>query len=156
MGFDLFAWLAGASPWWWVAFGAALGALEMATFTYVMLWIGLAAVLTGGALWLVPGMGGGTQLIVFAVLSVVATVAGRLGVRRFGGERENGLNRRSAGMIGRPARAVDAFEDGAGAVEIDGVRWPARLASGEAAAGAALVVTGAEGTLLLVAPRTAG
>lgn len=152
MGFDLFGWLDGASPWWWIALGVALGAAEMATFTYVLLWLGLAALMTGGALWAFPGMGGGAQLLVFALSAGLATVAGRyaLAARR---PAESGLNRRTDGLVGRTAKALGAFEEGEGAVEIDGVRWPARLVRGEAPEGAPLVVTATEGTRLLVAPR---
>lgn len=150
---DVFGWLDGASPWWWLALGVAVGAAEMLTFSYVLIWPALAALLTGLALWLFPGMGGGAQLTLFAALSILVTVAGRFWMRRRGAEPESGLNRRSEQMAGRPARALADFESGEGAVEVDGVRWPARLVSGEARAGAALMVERAADGVLLVRPR---
>ena len=51
MQVDLFAFLDGASPWWWVAFAAALGAVEMLTFTYFVLWLALDPLGNNG-LWL--------------------------------------------------------------------------------------------------------
>ena len=44
---DLFACLDGASPWWWIALALGLGAIEIVTFTYFMLWLGLAAFTVG-------------------------------------------------------------------------------------------------------------
>ena len=150
---DALAWLSGASPWWWLALGVALGAAEMLTFSYVLIWPALAALLTGLALWLAPGMGGGAQLALFAALAILSAVAGRFWMRRRGVEPESALNRRSEQMKGRAARAVTDFDGGEGAVEVDGVRWPARLASGEAKMGAALVVERAADGVLIVSPR---
>lgn len=151
---DLFGWLTGASPWWWVALGVALGAAEMLTFSYVLLWPALGAFGVALALWLLPGMGGGAQIAIFAGFSVVSAFAGRAWLRRRGdGEPVTSLNRRSEQMAGRAARAMADFENGEGAVEVDGVRWPARLASGEAKVGAALVVERAADGVLIVRPR---
>lgn len=154
MAFDPFLFLSGASPWWWIAFGVALGVVEMLTFTYFLIWVALAALATGLGLWLAPGLPGGGQLALFAVLSVALTVAGRYWLRRRGAQAgDSGLNRRSAQLVGRNGRAVEDFDGVDGAVEIDGVRWPARLSTGEAKTGAWLTVTAAEGTLLICAPR---
>lgn len=151
---DLFDLLQGASPWWWVALAVAIGVLEMLTFSYYLIWLALAALTTGAALWIAPGMGGGAQLLLFAALSIGFTVAGRFALARTRGRAETpGLNRRSDRMIGRAGKAIGGFEHGEGAVEIDGVRWSARLGSGQAADGASLVVTGAAGMVLICAPR---
>lgn len=156
MSFDPFLWLSGASPWWWIALGVAIGVVEMLTFTYYLIWVSLAALATGLALWLAPGLPGGGQLALFAVLSVALTVAGRYWLRRRGAQEvDSGLNRRSTQLVGRTGRAAADFDGVDGAVEIDGVRWSARLTGGEAKAGARLTVTAAEGALLICAPAAA-
>ena len=159
LSFDLFAFLDGASPWWWIALAFGLGAIEVVTFTYFMLWLGLAAFTVGIGLAIFPTMPGTSQLLTFALLSVLYTVIGWLVVRRHQPkDGDPGLNRRSAAMVGRQAVVTQAFSAGVGWVEIDGVRWRARLADPGAdgaeppEAGATLSITDAEGMTLIVAP----
>ena len=106
-----------------------------------------------------PAMPGTSQLLTFALLSVLYTVIGWLLVRRFQPKDGlPGLNRRSAAVVGRQAVVTQAFSAGVGWVEIDGVRWRARLADPGAdgaeppEAGATLSITDAEGMTLIVAP----
>lgn len=155
--FDLLAWLDGASAWWWIAFAVALGAAEMATFTYVLLWLALAALGPGLALFVAPGLSGMAQLTIFAGLSMTFLVGGRLWFKRHPPAPAEGpaLNRRAEQLVGRNARAFAAFENGEGVVLVDDVRWRARLEAGAAEVGAdqSLTVVGAEGMTLICAPR---
>ena len=82
MELDLFAFLDGASPWWWIALALALGAIEMVTFTYFMLWLGLAAFTVGIGLALIPEAEGSTQILAFALLAMFYTAIGWGYVRR--------------------------------------------------------------------------
>jgi len=161
--FDLFAFLDGASPWWWITLALGLGAIEILTFTYFMLWLGLAAMTVGIGLAMFPSMPGTTQLMTFALLSLLYTVIGWYLVSRHQPkDGQPGLNRRAAAVVGRQAVVTGAFSAGVGWVEIDGVRWRARLAEpdeGGAAtgaeppeAGATLSVTDADRMTLIVAP----
>lgn len=149
---DPFALLDGASPWWWVAVGVGLTAAEIVTFSFFLLWPGLAALTVGLLLFAFPDLSGVAQIIIFAVAAIGFTVAGRFLVHRLGAGRTDAphLNRRTTRLVGRVAVVVEPFEDGFGAVEVDGVRWPAHLV-GDADAGAARFrVTGAEGMTLQV------
>lgn len=156
--FDLFAFLDGASPWWWIALALGLGAIEIVTFTYFMLWLGLAAFTVGIGLAMFPAMAGTSQLLTFALLSVLYTVIGWVLVRRRQPkDGQPGLNRRSAAVVGRQAVVTGAFSAGVGWVEVDGVRWRARLADGADGAeppeaGATMSITDADGMTLIVAP----
>ncbi len=153
--FDLFAFLDGASPWWWIALALGLGAIEIVTFTYFMLWLGLAAFTVGIGLAMFPAMPGTSQLLTFALLSVLYTVIGWVLVRRRQPkDGQPGLNRRSAAMVGRQAVVTEAFSAGIGWVEVDGVRWRARLADGAEPpeAGATISIESADGMTLIVAP----
>jgi membrane protein implicated in regulation of membrane protease activity len=155
MKFDLFAFLDGASPWWWIALALGLGAIEMVTFTYFMLWLGLAAFTVGVGLAIFPATLGSTQFLSFALLSVLYTGIGWAYVRRLQPKDEHpGLNRRSAAVIGRQAVVTEAFSAGIGWIEVDGVRWRARLADGAKTpeTGATMSVASADGMTLIVEP----
>lgn len=152
----IFDFVAGASPWWWVAFGLALMALEMATFSYFLIWPGLAALVMGAVLWIAPGMGGEAQLAIWAVLAVGFTAIGRAVVanRKPEPSDQPDLNKRSDQLLGRRGVALDDFAGGEGVVEIDGVRWSARTAAGAIAKGAPVRVTEADDLTLTVTSAT--
>ena len=155
MSFDLFAFLDGASPWWWIALALGLGAIEMVTFTYFMLWLGLAAFTVGIGMVMFPSMPGTSQVLTFALLSILYTGIGWAYVRRLQPKDVHpGLNRRSAAMVGRQAVVTDAFSAGVGWVEVDGVRWRARMIDGTQSpeTGATLSITSADGMTLIVEP----
>lgn len=151
--FDLFSFLDGASPWWWVALAIAIGAVEMLTFTYFLIWLSLAALAVGGISAVIPMTGQG-QIIAFAVLSILFTVAGRFYLRRTRQKPSDSpkLNRRSDKLIGREGKALDDFDRNEGVVLVDDVRWRARLAIGEARKGDAVVVIDADGMQLICEP----
>jgi membrane protein implicated in regulation of membrane protease activity len=155
MSFDLFAFLDGASPWWWIALALGLGAIEIVTFTYFMLWLGLAAFTVGIGLAMFPAMPGTSQVLTFALLSILYTGIGWAYVRRLQPKDVHpGLNRRSAAVVGRQAVVTEPFSAGIGWVEVDGVRWRARLLDGTQTpeAGATLSITSADGMTLIVEP----
>jgi membrane protein implicated in regulation of membrane protease activity len=158
---DLFAFLDGASPWWWIALALGFGVVEMLTFTYFMLWLGLAAFTVGIGLAMFPSMSGTSQIVAFALLSVLYTAIGWGYVRRLQPKDSHpGLNRRSEAMVGRQAVVTEAFSAGVGWVEVDGVRWRARLAAPVGGdrqppeAGATMSIASADGmTLVVESPR---
>lgn len=148
----MFDTLVGISPWWWVAFGIALGALEMATMSFFLIWPALAALAMALALLLWPGLSGEAQIAVFAVLAIGLTFLGRGLLCRFGTSEDaaGGLNDRSSQMIGRHGE-VAGFSGPEGHVIIDGVRWAARWQDGETAdPGDRVEVTRADGMVLIV------
>lgn len=155
MYLDLFAFLDGASPWWWIALALALGAVDMMLLTYYVLWLGLASLSVGLILFAFPALPGTGQVLSFGLLSILYTASGWVWLRRRQARDEHpALNRRSAAMIGRQAIVTGEFAAGVGWVEVDGVRWRARLADGATAApaGTAMAITDAEGMTLVVAP----
>jgi len=149
---SFFVFLDGISPWWWVAFGVGLGALEMATMSFFLIWPAIAAVLGAVLLWLLPGLSGELQIVIFAVLSVVLTFAGRSLIHKYGdgGEQNHSLNSRSALMVGRQAEVIN-FTGPEGNVTIDGIRWHAVWPKGQsAAAGSMVEIARADGMTLFV------
>lgn len=145
--------LAGAS---WIVGGLVVAALEMLAPGVFLLWIGMGA-LVAGVVTEMAGLFGGRlgwpgQVGVFVVATVglVGAAAWRLRGRARTG---NGVNTPAGGLVGQTCRAV-AFRDGEGRVALGDGTWAARVA-GEAQPepGDALLVTGLEGTTLLVARR---
>ncbi|PIP97569.1 MAG: hypothetical protein COW75_05210 [Rhodobacterales bacterium CG18_big_fil_WC_8_21_14_2_50_71_9] len=147
----MFAFLTGAAPWWWIIAGLALGAVEMLTFSYILIWPGLAAVAVGLWLFAQPGLSGGGQVALFALLSLAFAVAGRAWVmrRKPPPPEAAGLNRRAARLVGRRARVAEALGGDLCEVEIEGERWRARGA-GPLTPGDERGVRGADGMTLLL------
>ncbi|NOX73459.1 MAG: NfeD family protein [Alphaproteobacteria bacterium] len=149
---DIFPFLENISPWWWVAFGIGLGALEMATMSFFLIWPGLAALGVALLLGMAPALSGNAQITVFAIGSIALTFAGRSLLHRYGdGDGADGkLNSRANLMIGRHAKVLD-FAGPEGNVTIDGIRWRARWPAGVTTkSGETVKVTGAEGMTLLI------
>jgi len=155
MAIDFFAFLDGASPWWWITLALGLGAIEMITFTYFMLWLGLSAFTVGIGLWMFPSMSGTSQLLTFALLSILYIAIGWTYLRvRQPVDAHPGLNKRSGAIVGRQGVVTEAFAAGVGWIEVDSVRWRARLAEDTTApaAGATVKVVAAEGMTVVVSP----
>jgi membrane protein implicated in regulation of membrane protease activity len=120
-------------PWWgWIVAGAALLAVELVVpFDFWLIFIGLAALLTGFALYLAPGLSDTAQWALFGVLAVVSLVFFRRLVRRRFVERR-GESRIDDALVGEAGAALEPLGPGAfGRVELRGSTWKARNA-GEA------------------------
>ena len=130
--------------WAWVLAGLALMGGELVLPGVFLVWLGIAALLTGStaAAFALPWQ---AQLTVFALLSVAAVVlATRLNRRP-----APVLNRGAHRLIGRSFVLDAGMRDGHGQVRIDDTLW--RVAGPDLPAGTRVRVTGAEGTVLRVA-----
>lgn len=137
-------------PTAWLSIGIVLCIAEMIVPGVFLMWLGIAALLTGLVVFILP-IPLAAQLLLFAVLSVATVYAGR----RWSGSREIPsddplLNDRLARLVGEPVVVEEAIVGGRGRVRVgDGV-WPATGA--DAAAGTRLTVTGAANGVLTVGP----
>ncbi|HXC55836.1 MAG TPA: NfeD family protein [Rhizomicrobium sp.] len=138
--------------WHWLALGAVLLALEIASTTQYLLWPGIAALFVGGLKALDPALDGRLAVFLFAVIAVVATVVWkRSSWGRADRTTHSNLNQRSAQYVGRVVKAEDDFVNGRGAVRVDDTRWNASVVDGSAPAkGDMLQISGADGTELKV------
>nr|WP_246732850.1 NfeD family protein [Methylobacterium sp. BTF04] len=123
----------------------ALMGAELALPGVFLLWFGLAALVTGLEIAMIP-MPWQAQLVMFAILAVGFVV---LAVRRQKGQ-PNALNRGAHGLIGREVRLDQPIADGLGRLRIDDTLW--RVAGADAPEGARVRITGVAGTVLLVEP----
>ncbi len=132
----------------WISVGLALLVAELAVPGVFLMWIGLAAIGTGGAVAL--GLDGfGLEVACFAVLSA-ASIAIALRLRR---PPERRINLPESGLVGRTVHAL-AFEDREGRVRLGDSDWPARLVHGAAPPerDARLRVVAVSGVVLVVQP----
>ena len=140
------------TPWWWVALAFLLGALEMVSGTFVLIWLALAALCMAGFQAVGVEMSFAMQTGVFAFLSIVLTFGGRFLLDRFGdgAPESDQLNQRSQHFVGRNGKVLE-YNNGEGAIEIDGMRWRARWEDGDKSdIGTSVRVTRAEGMTLYV------
>jgi hypothetical protein len=152
--------LSGLGFWSWLAVALILIALETIVPGVHFLWFGLAAFVVGLLVALAGALGWGdsfplaVQLVTFALLSV-ATV---FGVKKLAGaspqDHHPDINAPGSQFIGRIVVVEQAISNGRGKVRAGDSVW---LAQGQdAAAGARVLVTGVNGTALVVTPTTAG
>jgi inner membrane protein len=136
--------------WAWLILAVIFGIGEIVLPGVFLLWIAIAAALTGGVT-VVLGIGVPAQVILFAILCLIATYAGRRWYRNNPVESQDPLlNDRAARLIGETVTVVEAIRGGRGRVKVgDGV-WSCR---GADAPEAALVrVVGVAGNDLIVEP----
>ncbi len=134
----------------WLLAGLALMLLDSVLPGAFLLWVGLAAILTGLVMDVV-GMGFPLQVVTFAVVAVLSiTFALRLRRRL----RPSGVNAPGSGLIGRTVLAL-SHDGREGRVRLGDSDWAARLTEGAhwPEDTVPLRVVGVDGTVLLVQPE---
>ncbi len=148
---DYLQMLDGMSPWWWVIVAFALGSIEMATMTFFLIWISLAAICMAGLLVLAPNMSGAMQISLFAIISLILTFSGRFLMNKYGNlDGDQTMNNRAAQLVNQSAKVLE-FENGTGVVEVDSIRWRARWPANQSSEiGDSVRITQADAMLLYV------
>jgi membrane protein implicated in regulation of membrane protease activity len=132
----------------WLALGLILAAAEMVAPGVFLIWLAGAALIVGALAWLTP-VGVPVQIVVFAVLAVVAVFMGRRYIRNNPiHEADPMMNKRADRLVGESVVVTQAIEGGTGKVKLGDSEWLARGA--DAPVGTRLKVTGHDGTMLLV------
>lgn len=146
--------LGGLDPhWWWLLAAALLGILEVFIPGIFLVWMAAAAAVTG-VIVAVTGIALPFQLGTFALLAIAAVYSGRQHYDRNPVDSDDPkLNDRTARLIGQSVTVVTAIEHGEGRVKVGDSVWTAR--GPDAAVGARVTVTGAQGNCLQVAPAVA-
>ena len=144
-------WFESLQYWHWFSAGLVFLILELFLPGAVFLWLGIAGLLIGCLVWLVPELSWQWQLVLFAVISVTDIVAWRLYCKRqTPGLASSGLNRRGQSLVGRQAPLEQAIRNGIGYANIDDTRW--RVQGPELPEGTMVRIVAAEGTTLRVEP----
>ena len=136
------------SPWHWWVLGAALLIAEVLLPGVFFVWLGLAAVVLGLLLALLP-LSVPVQLVVFAALSVLSIFLGRRLLARLPRSAESdSLNLGASRLIGRTVVLTEPILNGQGRARVgDGV-WPVH--GPDTPAGSTVQIVSAEGTTLTV------
>lgn len=141
---------ADTAPWvGWMVFGVVLAIGELALPGIFLIWIAIAAAITGAVTYLAP-IPMPVQVIIFAALCLIATYAGKRWYRDNPvASSDPLLNDRAARLVGRSVTVVEPIVNGEGRVRIDDGSWTA--IGPDAPVGARLTVVAAEGATLTVA-----
>lgn len=139
-------------PWNWMVLGCVLLAAEILAPGVFLLWIGIAAILTGALslqLWGWDQWVWQAQVIVFLALSLASAYLGHLVMR---GRRDESdqplLNRRADQLVGRTATLAEPIVGGYGRIRLGDTLW--RVSGPDLPAGARVRVVRATGGELAV------
>lgn len=145
----MMAWLDQIVFWHWWIFAGLLLILELTAPTFFFLWLGIAAAAVGLILMVFPSIDLETQLILFAIASVVAVLAWRKyrEARPISTDQPN-LNRRGQQYIGRVFSLSVPIINGVGKVTVDDSTW--KIKGPDLPAGTHIKVTGVDGVVFKV------
>jgi inner membrane protein len=136
-------------PWfWWIVAGVLLIGELLAPGVF-LLWLGVAAALTGIIHWMF-GWGWQGEAITFAALSIALVAASWrlvMNQRNTATDQPN-LNNRHANYIGRTVKLEHAIDHGLGKVRIDDTLW--EVEGPDLAKGTSVTVKSVKGMNLLV------
>ncbi|MDF1633755.1 NfeD family protein [Mycoplana sp. MJR14] len=114
-------------PWAWWVLGVVLLTLEVLMPGVFLVWIGIAAIVTGALsllLWETDWWVWQLQWLVFAALSIAAVLVGRrLVARNEKRTDEPFLNQRGQSLIGRTATLDQPITEGRGRIRLDDTVW---------------------------------
>jgi membrane protein implicated in regulation of membrane protease activity len=141
------AWLLEPAYWNWWLIGVVFMAIEAIVPGFFFLWMGVAALLVGLLLTLLP-MAWTYQVLLFAVLSVGSIVAWQLRLRRHPTQTQDSLlNRRGHHYVGRVFTLDAPVVNGYGKIRVDDSTWKVAV-NQDCPAGAKLRIVDADGVIL--------
>lgn len=142
-------WFASFGGWGWIVLGLVLVGGEMLAPGVFLLWLGLAALLTGAAVGL-TGLAWQGAWLVFAGLAIACVLIGRAVTRHRGEEPDiaMGLNDRGRQLIGRVFRLEATMTGGEGRIRVGDSSW--RVTGPELLAGTEIRVVRVDGATLVV------
>lgn len=136
--------------WIWLTIGLVLIALEMLMPGVFLLWLGLAAIVTG-AIAFVFDLGPAFQVANFVFLSLIAVYSAKRVLRDKPIESSDPLlNKRGGRLTGETAIVTEAIDGGTGRIHVGDSDWIAR--GPDMAVGERVRITGSDGAILLVEP----
>ncbi len=143
-------WMRSLDPYWlWLGLGLVLAIGEMVIPGVFLIWLALAALVTGVVAWLAPGLGMPLEIVLFAALAIAAVFAGK---RYLAGNpiepADPKMNDRGARLVGETVVVTQALDGGSGRVRCGDSEWLVR--GPDAEPGARMRVSGHDGAVLLV------
>ncbi len=135
--------------WIWIIGGLLLMLVELLAPGLFFIWLGLAALATGAAAWMLD-LGWAMSAIVFVAFAVGSVFAGRAitGANGSKPESASNLNALSQDLIGKTYRLDHAIKNGEGRLRIGDTVW--RAHGDDIAAGERVRIVRLDGTALVV------
>lgn len=110
--------------WAWFVIAMLLLGLEMLAPGVVFMWMAIASAVVGAIVFIMPDLGWETQFIIFAILSVVSVISGRMYLKRNPIESEDStLNQRGHQYVGHTYNLIRDMENGKGKIRIGDSHW---------------------------------
>jgi membrane protein implicated in regulation of membrane protease activity len=140
--------------WHWWVLALILVIIEMIAPGFFLLWIGIAAGITGLVMFILGeaigvALSWQVQFLIFGVLAVASVVAAKYYIRSNPIETEDAtLNRRGEQYIGRVLSLDEGIVNGIGKVRVGDSVW--RAQGPDLPAGERVKVVGVDGTMLKV------
>jgi inner membrane protein len=143
---------------YWIVGGIVLMLAELAFGAFFIFWFGLAAVVVGAVVWLVPSLGFVAQILLWIVVSIaLVTLWLRVFKQSFFKTKIGTAQDAVIGTVGLVTREIKPFQKGAVQFQkpvMGDDKWEA-LADSEIAMGERVEIVGVEGNLVKVKPASA-
>ncbi|MEO5340697.1 MAG: NfeD family protein [Magnetococcus sp. MYC-9] len=134
--------------WHWGMLAVGLTVVEVAWPHAIFLWLGLAAGVVSGVLFLLPTLGWPLELLLFVSISGTALFLSRPRVSRHAHGYTPATGQRASLYVGRLFTLTSPIRDGLGTLTIGNTRWTIRGL--DMAVGTPVKVVGFEGDVLSV------
>src|SRR5690606_31583320 len=145
---DVINYLAANGPWSWIIAGLVLLGLELVVSGFFLVWLGIAAVLTG-LITLAQPLPWAWQWLIFGALSLASILVWTsISRRRLADSTEPELNRRTDRYIGHEAVLDRPIVDGYGRLSLGDTIW--RISGPDLPIGQRIRIVGADGAVLRV------
>jgi LPXTG-motif cell wall-anchored protein len=133
--------------WHWWLLGLALIVVEILVPGTFVLWLGIAALGVGVLVFLFPSLGGQTQWLLFAGLTIFSILVWLLYFRKRPEHSDDPLlNRRGQQYVGRVFTLADPIVNGLGKIRVDDSIW--KITAEDCPTGTRLRIVGVEGVVL--------
>ena len=142
-------WINNIIYWHWLILAVALIILEILMPGAYFLWMGISAAAVGGAMFIFPEMPLLTQILIFAVLSVITVMIYKTHKKKNPVVTdEPALNRRGEQYLGRSFTLSEPIVNGMGKVKVDDSTW--KVTGTDMEVGATVRVVAVDGTTFKV------
>ncbi len=112
--------------WYWLIAAAALAAAELVVPGVFLIFLAIAAAITGVIAMAVPDLSLAGELVSLTAWTAVAVLVGKRWYVDYPvPTTDPDLNNRAARMIGQTVRVTDAITEGRGRVRVGDGEWPA-------------------------------
>ena len=142
-------WINSIIYWHWLILAVALIILEILMPGAYFLWMGISAAAVGGAMFIFPEMPLLTQILIFAVLSVITVMIYKTHKKKNPVVTdEPALNRRGEQYLGRNFTLTEPIVNGMGKVKVDDSTW--KVTGADMEVGVTVRVVAIDGTTFKV------